>query len=82
VLVAYRPSLVSDPILKKLEFVARYDAMFVPLKAPGGDHEQRWTLGVDYWISPAAVFKVAYEIDDKKAGDGANAFFIQLGLGL
>lgn len=81
-LVAYRPSLLSDPVLKKLEFIVRYDAMKVPLKAPGGDHEQRWTLGVDYWITPAAVFKVAYEIDQRKAVDNANAFFIQLGLGL
>jgi hypothetical protein len=82
VLVAYRPSLLSHPILKKLEFITRYDAMFSPLKAPGGDHEQRVTLGVDYWINPAAVFKVAYQIDDRKAGPGANGFFMQLGLGL
>jgi hypothetical protein len=56
--------------------------MTVPLTAPGGEHERRLTLGVDYWISPAAVFKVAYEIDNRKTGPGANTFFIQLGLGL
>ena len=58
---------MNDAILKKLEFIVRYDVMIVPLKAPGGDHEQRWALGVDYWITPAAVFKVAYEFDQRRS---------------
>ena len=82
VLVAYRPTAVSNKIIRNLEYVVRFDAMSSPLTAPGGDHERRLTLGVDYWITPAAVFKVAYEFDNKKAGGGADAFFIQLGLGL
>lgn len=82
VLVAYRPTLVHNKLVRNTEYVFRYDSMFSSLKAPGGDHEQRFTLGVDYWITPAAVFKVAYEFDHRKAESNADAFFVQLGLGL
>jgi hypothetical protein len=82
ILVAYRPTAISNKVLRNIEYVARFDMMSSSLKAPGGDHERRLTLGIDYWITPAAVFKVAYEFDNKRTGPGANAFFIQLGLGL
>ena len=81
-LLAYRPTLSNNAVLRNLEFVFRYDALRVPPAAPGGDHEQRYAFGVDYWLTPSAVLKVAYEIDDKRAGVGQDAFFIQFGLGL
>jgi hypothetical protein len=80
--LAYRPTLIQNRVLRNLEFVFRYDVLRAPLKAPGGDHEQRYEFGIDYWLTPSAVLKVAYEIDNKKIGQGQNAFFIQLGLGL
>ncbi len=82
VLLAYRPTMVHNKFLRNIEYVARFDALTSPLGAPGGEHERRLALGVDYWITPAAVFKVAYEFDNRKNDAGANAFFIQLGLGL
>jgi len=81
-LAAYRPTLSSNAYLRNLEFVVRYDMQHVPLAAPGGEHEQRWALGVDYWVTPSAVLKLAYEIDDKKLGPDQNAFFVQFGIGL
>jgi hypothetical protein len=82
VTLSYRPTLVPNKIVRNLEFVTRYDAVFIPMQAPGGGNEQRVTLGVDYWLTPSAVLKVAYEIDDNKAGPDQNAFFVQFGIGL
>jgi len=79
---SYRPLMVNNRILRNLEFVARYDRLRSPLRAPGGNHEQRWTIGVDYWLTPSAVLKAAYEFDQKKSGPDQNAFLVQLGLGL
>jgi len=82
VTVSYRPTLVPNNIVRNLEFVTRYDAVFIPMQAPGGGNEQRVTFGVDYWLTPSAVLKFAYEIDDNKAGPDQNAFFVQFGIGL
>jgi len=82
VTVAYRPSLAENKIIRNLEFVVRYDTVRIPIRAPGGGNEQRVAFGVDYWLTPSAVLKVAYEIDDNKAGPDANAFFVQFGIGL
>ncbi len=81
-LLAYRPSLVDNKYVRNLEFVFRYDTLHSPLGAPGGDHEQRYAFGIDYWLTPSAVMKVAYEIDDKKVGPDQDAFFVQFGIGL
>ena len=81
-LIAYRPTLAENRYLQKTEFVFRYDSLRSPLHAPGGDHEQRYAFGIDYWLTPSAVLKVAYEIDDKKVGPDQNAFFVQFGIGL
>ena len=81
-LIAYRPTLAQNRFLQKTEFVFRYDTLRSPLRAPGGNHEQRYEFGIDYWLTPSAVLKVAYEIDDKKVGPDQNAFFVQFGIGL
>jgi hypothetical protein len=82
VTLSYRPSFATNRTIRNLEFVTRYDAVRIPSRAPGGGNEQRLAVGIDYWITPSAVFKVAYEFDDNKAGPDQNAFFVQLGLGL
>lgn len=81
-LVSYRPSLVGNKVLKNFEFIARYDGVQVSKNAPGGGNENRWTFGVDYWISPSIVLKMAYEFDDRQVGDNQNAFYLQCGFGL
>jgi hypothetical protein len=80
--LAYRPTYCPDKYVRNLEFVTRYDILRIPLAAPGGNTEQRWEFGVDYWLTPSAVLKVSYEIDDKKVGPSQNAFFVQFGIGL
>lgn len=80
--LAYRPTRVENKVLRNLEFVGRYDRMNSSLSAPGGEHEQRLTFGVDYWVMPNVVLKTAYEIDDKKVGDSEKTFFVQVGIGL
>ncbi len=79
--LCYRPTKSDNKFLRDLEFVSRYDWLIQPLNAPGGEHEKRFTLGVDYWITPAVVLKAAYEFDDKEVGSDDNAFLMQLGIG-
>ncbi len=79
---AYRPTMVGNRYLKNVELALRYDWLFVPKSAPGGDFEQRWTFGVDYWVAPNAVFKIAYELDSKDVGTNTSGFLVQFGIGL
>ena len=81
-LLAYRPTLSTNRFLRNTEFAFRYDMQHAPISAPGGAHEQRYAFGVDYWLTPSVVLKVAYEIDRRHPGPGADAFFVQLGFGL
>ena len=80
--LAYRPTLSNNKWLQNTEYIVRYDTERSPLSSPGGEHESRYTFGVDYWLTPAWVLKVAYEFDNRKIGVEQNAFFVQLGLGL
>jgi hypothetical protein len=80
--VCYRPTKAGSKFVRNLELVSRYDILRSPQSAPGGDREQRLTLGIDYWITPAIVLKSAYEFDDKKTGDDENALLFQIGIGL
>jgi hypothetical protein len=80
--LSYRPTLSRNKWLQNTEYVFRYDTERSPLSSPGGEHESRYTLGVDYWITPSWVMKVAYEFDNRKVGVEQSAFYVQLGLGL
>jgi hypothetical protein len=79
--LAYRPTMSSNKILRNLEAVVRYDRLDTPQDAPAGGHEQRYTLGLDYWLQPRVVVKVAYEFDDKTPGPSSDAFMVQFGVG-
>jgi hypothetical protein len=80
--IAFRPSYFQNRVVRNLEFIFRYDILRIPTSAPGGGTEQRYELGIDYWLTPSWVLKVAYAIDDRSPGQGQNAFFVQLGIGL
>ena len=80
--LAYRPTMVSNKIIRNLEAVVRWDRLDVPTQAPGGGFEERWTIGLDYWVMPNAVFKVAYQFDNKQVGESADALMVQFGVGL
>jgi hypothetical protein len=80
--IGYRPTEADSKILRNFEILARYDSLQQPLYAPGGEHESRLTLGLDYWLTSYCVLKGAYEIDKKKVGPDQNAFIFQVGFGL
>ncbi len=82
--LCYRPTHVNNKILQNLEFCGRWDILKVPEAAPGGGTEQRYIIGVDYWINPQVVLKVDYEFDhrSKSLGAAENALLFQLGIGL
>jgi len=80
--LCYRPTLAGNKVIRNFELVSRFDFQEIPLDVPGGEREQRWIFGVDYWFAPNVVAKVAYELDNKTVGDDQNALLVQLGIGL
>jgi hypothetical protein len=80
--LSYRPTQTSIKVLRNIEPVVRYDRLEVPTSAPGGGWEQRWTFGLDYWVQPNVVLKIAYQLDDRQVGDDLDALMIELGIGL
>jgi hypothetical protein len=83
--VSYRPSKLETPFLKNLEPVIRFDVLHRPNQAPDPVDDRRWTLGLDYWITPSAVVKFAYEWDKKDVPGGsainANGVIAQFAIG-
>ena len=50
--------------------------------APEQFDEQRWTLGLNYWLAPSSVVKVAYQFDNRNAGEkDRDAFLAQFAIG-
>jgi hypothetical protein len=80
--LGYRPTELENKILRNVELLCRYDSLQSALNSPGGEHESRWTLGIDYWLTSYCVVKTAYEIDSKKVGEDQNSFILQIGYGL
>lgn len=59
--LAYRPTDLNNKILKSLELVGRYDTLQQPSQQPGFVKENRYTLGLNYWLNPSTVIESAYE---------------------
>src|SRR5438128_1757461 len=79
--LAYRPTHIDNDYIKNFEGVFRYDRLN-QLHTPVGFDEQRWTLGLNYWLTPSTVIKAAYEVDDKNGGArDQNAFLMQAAVG-
>jgi hypothetical protein len=79
--LAYRPSKLENSILKDIEPVVRYDVINQK-KTPVGFDERRWTVGLNYWIGPSTVFKLAYEFDRQNGtGQDGDAFLAQFAVG-
>src|SRR6266487_3788002 len=79
--LAYRPTHIDNDYIKNFEGVFRYDRLR-QLHTPVGFDEQRWTLGLNYWVTPSAVVKLAYEFDDKNGGArDQDAFMMQAAVG-
>lgn len=78
---AYRPTLADEKILRNFEFILRYDAINAPSGAPGSVDEHRWTPGIDYWVTPSMVLKLAYQFDNKSGEQDQDALMLQAALG-
>src|SRR5437660_188625 len=79
--LSYRPTHIDNDIIKNFEGVFRYDRLN-QLHTPVGFDEQRWTLGLNYWLTPSTVIKAAYEFDDKNGGArDQDAFMMQVAVG-
>jgi hypothetical protein len=69
------------PFLSNLEAVVRYDVINQK-KTPVGFDEHRWTVGLNYWLTPSTVTKIAYEWDRQHGGgENGGAFMLQFALG-
>jgi hypothetical protein len=78
--LAYRPTGFGN-IIKNFEPVVRYDRLN-QLHTPVGFDEQRWSFGLDYWLTSSAVIKAAYELDNKNGGArDQDAFMLQVAVG-
>ncbi len=64
--VSYRPTLSSNTF-KDFEGVFRFDWLDNPSDAGVASKsydEERYTFGINYWVNPSTVFKVAYRFDN------------------
>lgn len=78
--VAYRQT--TGGALDAYEPVIRYDMLDVPGGSPVPEDEERWTFGIDRWLGPSSVVKLAYQLDDKtNGGKSVEGFLAQVAFG-
>lgn len=80
-LVAYRPTKVDVDFVRNLEMIFRWDHLSRDPSGLGDPEEDRWTLGLDYWLSPSTVVKAAYEWDNPRGEPNKNALLLQAAMG-
>lgn len=84
--LSYRPSKLDTPVIRDLEVIGRYDRVDRAAGAPSNTDRQRWVVGLDYWLSPSAVLKTAYQFEQRDAPGGmpnpdVHSFRAQVALG-
>jgi hypothetical protein len=79
--IAYRPTMVPVDFLRKLELILRWDHLSRAPSGLGAPQEERWTLGLDYWLWPNTTLKLAYEWDNPHGQPNTNAFLFQAVMG-
>jgi hypothetical protein len=79
--LAYRPTKLDIDFLRNLEMIFRWDHLSRDPSGLGDPEETRWTLGLNYWISPSTVVKAAYEWDKPNGEPNRNALLIQTAMG-
>jgi hypothetical protein len=80
-LVVYRPTKIDIDFIRNLEMIFRWDHLSRAPSGLGDPEEDRWTLGLDYWLSPSTVVKAAYEWDNPRGERNKNALLIQTAMG-
>jgi len=79
--VAYRPTKMDMDFIRNLEMIFRWDHLSRDPSGLGDPSEDRWTLGLDYWLSPSTVVKAAYEWDNPRGEPNRNALLLQAAMG-
>ncbi len=81
--IAYRPTKAKSDVLKKFEIVGRYDRLNQPSGFTLAGDEDRWTIGLNYWLGPSTVLKGAYEFIHRNGPDSpnGNAVLFQASMG-
>lgn len=83
--LSYRPTRAKSDVLKKFELVSRYDRLSVPAAVRPGNDPERFTIGLNYWLGPSTVVKMAYQFNlsgsDGYYGLDGNALLIQAAMG-
>ncbi|PYJ29628.1 MAG: hypothetical protein DMF24_02915 [Verrucomicrobia bacterium] len=79
--IAYRPTQLDIDLLRNFEMVFRWDHLSAEPSGLGDPSETRWTIGLDYWLSPSTVIKAAYEWDKPNGERNRNALFFQTAMG-
>lgn len=79
--LAYRPTKLDSDFLRNLELIFRWDHLSRDPSGLGDPEETRWTLGLDFWLSPSTVVKAAYEWDDPDGEPNKNALLLQAAMG-
>ena len=79
--IAYRPTQLDIDFLKNLEMIFRWDHLSGDPSGLGDPSETRWTIGLDYWLSPSTVIKAAYEWDKPNGERNRNAVLLQTAMG-
>ncbi len=75
--IAYRPSLSRLFMIRDFESVLRYDWINLP-DAPNFNDEQRWTVGLNYYLAASTMIKFAYQFDNKQGAQDDNAVLFQV----
>ena len=79
--IAYRPTKLDIDLLRNLELIFRWDHLSGDPSGLGDPSETRWTLGLNYWLSPSTVIKAAYEWDKPNGERNRNALLLQTAMG-
>ena len=79
--LSYRPTHSGRDWLSSTEFLARYDRLNNPSGLSALSDQQRYTLGLDYWLGSSTVLKLAYEFDQEQGIQDNNAVLLQLATG-
>lgn len=77
--VAYRPTLSEFKFLRNFEIVGRFDHLDLPSGSPEPNDIDRWTIGLNYYLNPSSMFKIAYqstEVDTEGTTDAFMAMFV------
>lgn len=81
--LAYRPTMADSPLLRNVELVGRYERLDRPDWVGGelGNDTRRATAGVDLWLTPSALVKVAFQRTVNTMGGNTRTLLFQTAIG-